>query len=153
MTWSYNIASGLPKDLVRLYIGDTISTDPQLQDEEIAVYVAGNPTSPMLAAAACCVALQARFARQVSKTLGQMSISASDRMKAYQELGAELRTRALRQRGLSPMEVGGLTLAEKASVASQQGLVQPSFRRGQYDLPGNGDLNNPRLPSRGGTGG
>lgn len=152
MTWSYNIASGLPKDLVRLYIGDTSDTDPQLQDEEIGVYVADNPGSPLLAAANCCVALQAKFARQVSKTLGQMSISASDRVKAYEELATQLRTRAMRQGGLVPMEVGGMTYAEKNAIASQSGLVQPSFRRGEYDLPGNGDTDNLRYPaSRGGN--
>lgn len=134
MTWSYTPGS-TDKDAVRLYIGDTVSTDPQLTDEEVAIYLAAYP-DPIMAASAACMALAARYARQVDKSLGQLSISASQRSKAYVELSAELKSRALLADGLT-MSVGGITVAEHVDAARDTDATQPAYQRGQHDYPGN----------------
>lgn len=110
-------------------IGDTDSTDPQLQDEEIAYQLSQNG-SPIWAAVACCSALAARYARQADKTLGKMSISAGQRLQHYLDLEKLLRRRAVAN---AQPYAGGLSIAERTAFAQNSDAVRPSFSKELHD--------------------
>lgn len=133
MAWSY---TGDPadsdKDRVRFLIGDTDTSDQQLQDAEILDLLTEAP-NPLRAAANAAEAIAAKYSRQVDKSLGQSSVSASRRAVAYQELADSLRKRA-RRAGVTPF-AGGRSKAAKDAAAESTDAVQPSFSIGQDDLP------------------
>ena len=84
MTWSYSYdqLNSNPVYYIRDQIGDADSTDPLLQDEEIAEAVASNG-SLYGAAADCCRKIANRFARKVDQAAGTMKLSFSQAFKAY----------------------------------------------------------------------
>src|SRR5437016_3581644 len=84
MTWSYNPATlaSTPKDQVRLLIGDIVTTDQQMQDEEI-IFVLSQRSSILGAAADCCRALAAKFARSVDQAAGGTRLSYGQLARAY----------------------------------------------------------------------
>ena len=94
MAWTYNVAELSTSQLfqVRFMIGDTIESDPLLQDEEINLIIAeqGNVRS---AAVECCERISSAFARQTDYKLGPYSVNASDRSKRYEEFAKKLRNK------------------------------------------------------------
>lgn len=90
MTWTYETTLTATKDQVRLLIGDTIATRPQLQDEEIAYLVTRFGTDSSRVAVAACDVLIARYAGSVTKSIDGMSASFSDLLSHYQDLRANL---------------------------------------------------------------
>ena len=132
MTWSYTDPSASAKDAVRFAVGDTDTSDQQLSDEEIASLLVTYP-SPLTAAINACARLSAKYARQVTKTVGRLSIAASDRAKAYRELAADLKEQR-RANGLT-MFAGGRTIAGNQEFNQDTGATQPSFAIGQDDFP------------------
>lgn len=131
MAWTY---SGNPassnRDAVRFLIGDTDTTDQQLQDAEIDWLLVENP-NPNMAAAHACEALAAKYARQVSTTNLSLSVSAGDRQAQYLMLATKLRRQA--QDGGATMFVGGTSIAEKLERAENADEVQPAFQIGEDD--------------------
>ncbi len=93
MAWNY---SGDPsksdRDAVRFLIGDTDRDDPQLQDEEIT-WLISQTQSQYEAAIAACDAIIAHYAREVSRTVGSLSVQAQTRQAHYRDLRADLRER------------------------------------------------------------
>jgi len=90
MTWTYGAAPATSnRDWVRLRVGDTDTTDQLLADSEVdgllSVY-----TSKFKAAAACAKAIAARFSRKADTTMGQLSVSHSQKAAAYLVLAAEI---------------------------------------------------------------
>lgn len=91
MTWSY---SGDPSnstlDEVRYLIGDTESTDMQLQDEEINYHLAQNNGSAVNAAIDACEGLVAKYARKVNREVGDLRIESERLMDHYIKLAKRL---------------------------------------------------------------
>lgn len=86
MTWTYSgDPSNSSKDAVRFMIGDTDSTDPLLQDEEITYLVTIHAAVGM-AAVGAARAIAARFSREGDKarTVGDLSLSESLSQKSFQ---------------------------------------------------------------------
>ena len=127
MAWTY---SGNPannsKDAVRFLIGDTLKEDPILQDEEIAylLTVNGDPAS---AAIQGCEQIAAKFSRLCDQTVGSVSLSYSQKAKAYLAMAAKLRERLAI--GNAIPYAGGISDSDKQIAASDQDLVQPVFRK------------------------
>lgn len=94
MAWTYNVAELSTSELfqVRFMIGDTVQSDPLLQDEEINLLIneCGNVRS---AAVECCDRISSSFARQADFDLGPHSVKASQRSKRYEELAKKLRNK------------------------------------------------------------
>ena len=134
MSWSYNPACATPKDQVRLFIGDTDTTDQQLQDEEICFLLAARPDSTM-AAADACRQLAGKYSRQADFSNLSLRVAASQRSKAYLELAYELEQRALRVSGAT-LTVTGTSIADKLTHETNADEVQPNFRIGNDDEPG-----------------
>jgi hypothetical protein len=131
MSWSY---SGDPAssdlDAVRFIIGDTISADPQLSNEEI-LYLLDREGSVFAAAAAAVRGVIARYARLVDKSVGDLQISYSQRLAAYRALLAQIEEQqAIRTAGLV---VGGISRARKRTVENDGDRVAPSFERDQFN--------------------
>jgi hypothetical protein len=137
LTWTYLTPPNALRDEVRLLTGDTDTTDPQLQDEEIAILTAEG-TNPYNVAIKACIAIAAKYTRQADKTAGKLSISASVRAKSYRDQAMELR-KLRNSRGLR-ITAGGQSFSEKQTAVMNTDALQPSFSRGQHDYPGNYDM-------------
>lgn len=110
MTWTYsgNPASST-RDAVRFEIGDTITGDQELSDEEIA-YVLTQETNVKYASAACCDRIAAKYARKVEKSVGDLKLSMQQKFDQYMKLAERIRSRA----GSAPIPfAGGISLADK----------------------------------------
>lgn len=136
MTWTYaGDPSASTLAALRFLIGDTITGDQQLSDEEIN-YVSTQFTDNNLAAAELCEAIAAKYARQVDTTNGDLRLGAQARFKHYTDLALKYRNKGSK---LAIMWAGGRLLSEKETASEDTSIVQPSFYRGMDDFPGNGD--------------
>lgn len=125
--WTY---SGDPAssdlDAVRFEIGDTDAEDPLLKDKEL-LYTLNEEGNILNAAARSCEALAKKFAREADKRLGPLSISLSQRSKAYRELAKDLRTRSRLSKG-TPY-AGNISKTDQETDALDNDIKQPAFRR------------------------
>ncbi len=135
MTWSYSNALTTPKDQIRLLIGDTDTSDQQLQDEEIAFFYAEN-TDIYTSAAACVTQLLAAYARKAtSKSVGDLSLSYASRISDLKTLQADLLARASRKAPAMPY-AGGIRYSDEATDNGDDDVVKTRFDIGMHDNPG-----------------
>lgn len=152
MTWSYTISdlATSTKDQIRLMIGDILSTEPQLQDEEINFFI-GRRTSMYGAAAECCRSLQARFSRSVDQANGTYKTMYSQMAKAYGVKANEFEALAAAAGSGLPY-AGGISVADKLEQQADPDRVQPQFQIGMEDnllpVPAAGNLSS--VPGSGG---
>ena len=135
MAWTYGAdPANSDRDAVRLLIGDTDTTDQQLQDSEVDYFLGLFGTSGNArvtpAAVRCCDALAAKYARQVDTTNQGLSVGASKRLAHYQSLAEELR---LQLGTVAEVFLGGSKFSEAEKMDDNNDLIPPSFRRGQDD--------------------
>lgn len=156
--WSYDSAIYTPTDAVRLAIGDTDTTDQQLQDEEIA-YLLVQQTTPLSAAITACKRLAARYARKVNIGTADQRQDASVQSRHYLDLAASLRDDLLRgvagpvgggtgQAGM--VYAGGLSQSEHVGDSQNTDLMQPIMTKEPFSMPGtepNGDSSDPAYNS------
>jgi hypothetical protein len=129
MAWTYDPDITTDRDKVRLLIGDTITTDQQLQDGEIAFFLS-EESNVYRAAARACQSLAALYARKVDKAVGDLKISASQRQKAYAALAKDLWIKG----GVSGIpSAGGVYVADKDSMADNDSIVHGQLRIGIHD--------------------
>lgn len=133
MTWTY---AGDPSistlAALRFLIGDTITGDQQLSDEEIN-FISTSFTDKNLAAAELCEAIAAKYARLVDTTNGDLQLGASKKFDHYTTLSQKYRKKGNK---LALMWSGGRIITEKQTSEADTNLVQPSFRRDMDDFPG-----------------
>ena len=136
MAWTYGAdPANSNRDAVRLLIGDTDTTDQQLQDSEIEYFlglfgVTGDGRV-VPAAIRSCEALAAKFARQVDTTNQGLSVGASKRSEHYRKLADDLRDL---ETSVAEVFLGGNTYTEAKLMDDNTDLIPPSFRRGQDDF-------------------
>ena len=133
MTWTYSVSDlgTSQKDDVRMLIGDTDVTSPQLQDEEIGYALVQRP-SLFGAAALCCRSLAAKYAISVTTAAGDTKLQNSDISKAYARLAASFDAQAA-QSGAGLPYAGGISVTDKQSVAEDSDRVEPQFTIGLDD--------------------
>ncbi|MBV9984512.1 hypothetical protein [Bradyrhizobium sp.] len=119
------------KDQVRLLIGDTLSSDPQMQDEEIN-YLLTQRSSVYGAAAECCRSLQAKFSRSVDQATGNTKTSFSQMAKAYGVKAGEFEDKAA-MAGAGLPYAGGISIADKLQQEQNADRVSPQFQIGMED--------------------
>ncbi len=135
MTWTYTAdPENVPRDAVRLLIGDTDTADQQLQDSEIDFYIA-TYGSALMAAGKAARALAAKYTRKADKEVGDLKIAYSQIAKNYFLLAEQLEAQAGRTGSQVQIYVGGVSRSEKARVEANTDRSAPSFRRGQFDNP------------------
>lgn len=130
------------RDTVRFLIGDTDTTDQQLQDSEVDGVLAGTTSSgappsaldPFGAAVASCLALSAKYTRKANKTTGDLSIQSGSIAKAYRDLIPSIKTQA--QRYATPIPYsGGLSKGDMEMDEQDDDVNHSKFRVGMDDNP------------------
>lgn len=136
MTFTYN-TSDLTTDLakVRLYIGDTDSTDALMQDEEIQVFL-DQYDNLYRAAAFCARTISAKFARKADTKIESVSVSYSQKAKQYSDLAARLDSQANTSNdSTSGPSATGIKVSETENADKETDRLKPSFSRGQFNNP------------------
>lgn len=133
MTWSYNpsLLATNAKDAVRLLIGDVLSSDPQLQDEEVA-YMLSSRGTLYGAAAECCRALASKFGRSVDQQAGTSKLFYSQMSKAYTLKSIEFEVKSTLS-GYAVPYAGGISLIDKQMQDLNADRVTPTFTKGIMD--------------------
>ena len=140
MAWTY---SGDPassaRDAIRFLIGDTDSSDQLLSDEEIAwvnTEASGTPTGTIAlydAGSRCCLAIAAKLAREADKSIGDLSVSLSQRAAAYREQSATLKGLSAREGGVPVPYAGGITITDKDIDQENSDIFRTWFASGQFE--------------------
>lgn len=149
MAWTYNGSPGTSTasarlDAVRYFIGDTDTTDQQLQDAEITFCLAQASDDVYLAASIAASTLSAKYGRLVDTVLDNSNVRASysQRQKNYSDLSRQMEKKAVRYgtKSLGIPDAGGLSIAEVSSVQTDSDRVAPMF---SIDVlsEGNSDVN------------
>lgn len=120
-------------DKVRLEIADTDSTAQLLQDDEITYFIS-QEANLWGAAARCCERIARQFLRKADVRIGRggTTLNYSTAAKQYQDMAAALRKRA---NATNAPWAGGRSVSDKESLAEDESLVQPIFRKGEGDNP------------------
>jgi len=134
MSFSYDPTLATDKDKVRLFIGDTDSTQPLLQDEEIVSLLAMFG-SVAVASSTACKNIAAKFARQADRTTGDISVSYSQISKMYFDLSAEIKVSLSALNAPMPY-AGGISSADKLTREEDADRVPPAFTVDLDDNPG-----------------
>lgn len=151
MAWTYtaspfilgqNALQQNQRDTVRFLIGDTDSTDQQLQDSEVDGVLAGTTSSgapanaldPFGAAIAACLGLSAKYSRKANKTTGDLSIQSGAIAKAYRDLIPSIRVQARRYAAPIPYS-GGQSIGDMEIDTDDDDLNQHQFQVGMDDNP------------------
>ncbi len=133
MSWSY---SGDPSsstlDEVRFYLGDTVSADPLLQNEEIQFLLNQSPNKPLVVAHNCANAIAARFARLMDKSVGDLRVSYTQRYRQYKELAQSLANQA-NATAAAPY-CGGISQSDKDNNDADTDLMKRNFKIGMTDF-------------------
>jgi hypothetical protein len=135
MSWSYQ--DTMPDDVskVRFYLGDTVSSDPLLTNEEIE-FALSEAGSVRVAASICADRLAAQYARKADLTEGQLSIKYSQKYKQFREIATAVGNASRSILGALPT-AGGILVADKQANEQDDSLVRPSFT---VDLLDNADV-------------
>lgn len=98
MTWTFGgDPSASARDHVRMLIGDIDVNDQLVTDELIEAVLALEGNNVYLAAAKVCRSLVARFSRDVDTSVDGVSDSASQRVRHFRDLAADLAREAGKQ--------------------------------------------------------
>lgn len=131
--WTY---SGDPsnnnRDAIRFMIGDTIQTDPQLMDSEIAFALAQSPGNLNRVASNICFSLAAKFARLVDTVDRELRTMYSSKSRNYRQMAISFMVIA-DQSGAGMPYAGGISIADKRRQQSNTDRVQPQFVLGMDD--------------------
>lgn len=132
MAWTYTgDPSVSDRDRVRFLIGDIDSTDPLVNDEEVA-WTLGEAGSVYQAAHDLCTIIASRFARlATSKSVGDLSLSYADRSETYNRLAD--RMLALANRRDVPTPWASPKNFQKADERTELGMDGFEFFTGVHD--------------------
>ena len=142
MAWTYGgDPSANARDAIRFLIGDTDTNDQLLNDDEIAWLnseVTGSTTATTgvyAAAYRACLTIASKFSREADKSVGDLSIHAQQKAKAYREQALELKTLVMREGGVPTPYAGGISISDKNSNQEDSDIYQAWFESGQFDNP------------------
>ena len=140
MAWTYGgDPSANARDAIRFLIGDTDTTDQLLSDEEIAWVnseASGTSTGTTAlydAAYRCCLTIASKLAREADKQIGDLSVSMSQRAKAYREQAASLKELSGREGGVPIPYAGGITISDKDIDEENSDIFRTWFSSGQFE--------------------
>lgn len=127
MSWTYD-PTQLPTNTmmqVRFLVGDTVSSDQQVQDDEI-LFALTQRSSIWGAASIVCETLASKLSRQADVVDKDLRTTLSQRAKAYAARAVEYDAKAKIRGGGLPY-AGGLSIADKIQNEQNPDRVQPQF--------------------------
>lgn len=127
MAFSYGGPQTGPKDEVRFTLGDTDEKRPYLSDEEIDWLLLKANGRVSEAALRGCDRILIALTGLVDESVGEVSISFSQQLAAFERVHARL-TRRANMAFAGPI-VGGIDRAAKAAQARDANRVPPLFMR------------------------
>ena len=142
MAWSYD-----PTDLdtstssgrlnsVRLLVGDTDTTDQQVQNEEITFALTETGNNIYAAASWVARTIASQYSRRVNTTLdGALSADYTDLAAQYFKLAEDLEYRGKTNGAVLGVAAGGLTVSDINAVRANTNRVEGSFRRDRFRNP------------------
>ena len=132
MSWTYSSSQlNLPLYQVRLMIGDVMSCDPQLQDEEILYFISTRTTN-YGAAAECCRSLATRMSRSFDQQAAGSKVYYSQMEKAYIDKAIKYEILAI-QIGSATPYFGAVSLTDKENQEADFDRPEPMFELGMDD--------------------
>ena len=137
MTWTYSVAdlASSPKDQVRRMIGDVISSDQQIADEEINFAITQR-SSVYGAAADCCRYIAAQYSRKADLVTqgagGSLKTNYSQQSRAYAAMAATFESKSAMFGGAVPY-AGGISVSDKQKNEQDTDRVAPQFNIGEFD--------------------
>ena len=142
MAWSYD-NSNLTTDnasgrlnTVRLLLGDTDTTDQQVQNEEVIFALSQTGDNVYYAAAWLAKTVASQYARKVDVQLsGALSAKYSDLSKHYMALSENLEYQGKKAGAVVGVVAGGLTISDINAVRGNTDRVEGSFRRDRFRNP------------------
>lgn len=142
MAWSYDSYNLTTADItgrlnsVRLLVGDTVDSDPQVQDEEIVFALTESNNNIYAAASWVARTIASQYSRRVNTTLdGALSADYSDLAEQYYKLAEDLEYRGKTNGAVLGVAAGGLTISEIQAVRANTNRVEGSFRRDRFRNP------------------
>jgi hypothetical protein len=142
MAWTYNATdlntttSSGRINTVRLLVGDTDTTDQQVQNEEITFALSENGNNTYLAAAWVARVISSKYARLVTTKLdGALSANYSDLAKQYQSLSDQLEYQGKTNGASIGILAGGITKSGIEAVRANTNRIEGSFRRDRFKNP------------------
>jgi len=142
MAWSYNAAdlsnttSAGRLNTVRLLVGDTDTTDQQVQNEEINFSLAENNDNTYLSASWIARVISSKYARLVTTKLdGALSANYSDLAKHYQSLADQLEYQGKTNGASVGVLAGGITKSGIETARANTNRIEGSFRRDRFKNP------------------
>lgn len=122
-----------PSDAVRLLVGDigTTTATQFLSDADYDYFISLTPNHYAAAILAANSLAALNGGKGLSKRVGDLSYTLGD-ASHYRALAKTLEMR--QASGVSPY-AGGISKADKTSVAGDTDRVEPAFTRGQFDNP------------------
>ena len=142
MAWSYD-----PTDLdtdtsagrlnsVRLLVGDTDTTDQQVQNEEITFALSESSNNIYAAASWVARTIASKYSRRVNTTLdGALSADYTDLAAQYFKLAEDLEYRGKTNGAVLGVSAGGITISDINAVRANTNRVEGSFRRDRFRNP------------------
>lgn len=122
------------RNSVRFLVGDTDTSDQQIQDEEILFSLSQSGDNIYHAGASVAEAIAAKFARLVTSEVDRtLRVRYSDMQAQYRSLAQDLREQALRFGGLT-ISAGGINTNEM-EIARENPLRPLSTYKGEFDYP------------------
>lgn len=128
MTYSASMTTDLDK--VRFLLGDTSNSasTEMLADGEITWLLSEESSNVYRAAVAGAEAIAAKFARLADTSVGDTSISASQKHAQFLKLADTLRAKALR-RGNAAAFAGGISITDRDNRIEDADRTEPFFDR------------------------
>lgn len=142
MAWSYDssnldteTASGR-LNTIRLLVGDTDTSDQQVQNEEITFALSQNNNNVYLSAGWIARTISAKYSREVNTSLnGALGADYSDLAKHYAGLADRLEYQGKKSSAVLGVKAGGITISGIEAARANTNRVEGSFRRDRFQNP------------------
>ena len=142
MAWSYDptdlnttTASGR-LNTVRLLVGDTDTTDQQVQNEEVTFSLTENGNNVYYSGAWIARAIASKYSRKVNTELsGALKADYSDLVTHYNSLADNLEYQGKTSGASVGVLAGGITKSKVEAVRQNTNRIEGSFRRDRFKNP------------------
>jgi len=142
MAWSYDptdlnttTASGR-LNTVRLLVGDTDTTDQQVQNEEVTFSLSENGNNVYYSGAWVARTIASKYSRKVNTELsGALKADYSDLVTHYNSLADNLEYQGKTSGASVGVLAGGITKSTVEAVRQNTNRIEGSFRRDRFKNP------------------